>query len=100
MMAIAVRVSMCGGSTAAATMRVGAHSYGRETIVVAQDIRLEDPKLEIENIKEFSLDAAYIPLAKDTCAKCPMYILKCRVIEILRGAKKNQHPHHYAVKYR
>jgi len=83
MMAMTVRVSMRGGSAAAATMRVGAHSYRRETIVVAQDIRLEDPKLKIKNIKEFSFDAAYIPLAKDACAKCPMYILKRRVIEIL-----------------
>jgi hypothetical protein len=51
--------------------------------VVAQDVTLENPEFKIEDVKEFPLDAAHIPLAKDTCAERPMDVLKCGVVKIL-----------------
>lgn len=66
-----------------ATVGMIVQGYCGETIVVAQDIVLEDSELEIENIKKFPLDAPHITLPKDACAKRPMDILESGVVEIL-----------------
>lgn len=84
---VLVGVGLC------AAVRVGLDRHCGDTIVMAQNVSFEDPKLEVEYIEKLSFDAANIPLAEDPCAKRPVDVLKRRVIEILAGkhhcSKKN-----------
>ena len=55
-----------------------------ESVVVCEEIGFRDGKLEIEDIEELTLDAADVTLAKDASAECPVDILECGVIQVLR----------------
>jgi len=57
--------------------------------VVAQDVILGDLQLKVEHIEVFTLDAADIALAKDTRAECPMNVLECGIVKILRKCHKS-----------
>jgi len=56
------------GMRVCATMRVGPDGHCGETVMVTQNVSFEYPKFEVENIKQFPLDPADIPLAEDARA--------------------------------
>lgn len=56
---------------------------GGEAVVVAEDIILGYAELEVEDIEELALDAANVPLAKDTRAHGPVDILEGGVVQVL-----------------
>lgn len=58
---------------------------GHEVAMVGEEIRLSDTQLEVEDIEELPLYPTNIPLAKDTSAECPVYVLERRVVQVLRG---------------
>jgi hypothetical protein len=51
--------------------------------VVGQEVGFRHSELEVQDIKVLSLDPSYVPLAEDTSAECPVYVFKCRIIEVL-----------------
>jgi hypothetical protein len=51
--------------------------------VMTQDVTLEDAEFKIEDVEEFPLNAADIPLAEDTRAERPVDVLKCGVVKVL-----------------
>lgn len=65
-------------------VRVTGRVHGIEkTLVVTENVSLCDPELEVKDIEVLALNATDITLAKDTGTKCPVYVLKRRIVEIL-----------------
>jgi hypothetical protein len=56
---------------------------GNDRIVMGKDLGFADRQIPVEHVKEFTLDASYIPLSKDTRTKRPMYVFQRRIIDIL-----------------
>jgi len=51
--------------------------------VVTQEVVFGNAELEVENIKEFTLNAADIPFSEYASAERPVDVLECGVIKIL-----------------
>lgn len=60
---------------------------GEDGVVMCKEIGFGDGEFEVEDIEELTLDPTDIPLAEDPGAECPVDILECRVIQVLRGKK-------------
>lgn len=67
--------------------RVQAHGVeeGHHRVVVGEQIGLVDAKLVIEDIEELALYPTDVTLAEDTGAKCPVDVLECGVIAVLKA---------------
>ena len=64
-------------------------SEGKDSVVVCEDIGLGNGEFEVEDVEELTLDAADVTLAEDASAECPVDILECGVIQVLRrGTRK------------
>ena len=61
-----------------------------DAAVVRENIVLSDAQLEVEDVEELALYPADIPLAEDTCAESPVYVLECGVIEVLERSSQRQ----------
>ena len=57
---------------------------GEDGVVVCEDVGLGDGEFEVEDVEELTLDAADVTLAEDASAECPVDILECGVIQVLR----------------
>jgi len=53
--------------------------------MVAENVGFCNAELKVEDIEVFTLDATNVTFAKNTSAKCPMYILESGIIQILQG---------------
>ncbi len=60
---------------------------GEDGVVMCKEIGFGDGEFEVEDIEELTLDPTDITLAEDPGAECPVDILECRVIQVLRGKK-------------
>ena len=56
---------------------------GDDSVVVREEIGLSESELVVEDVEELALYPADIPLAEDTSAESPVYVLECGVIEVL-----------------
>ena len=69
--------------------RVLRASEGEDGVVVCKEIGFGDGEFEVEDVEELTLDAADVTLAEDASAECPVDILECGVIQVLRrGTRK------------
>lgn len=82
---VAVGVRVCGA------VGVGAKGNGRESVMMTQNVIFDNPKLEVEHVKELSLDAADVTFSEDPCAERPVDVLECGVVEVLQRRKSCQY---------
>lgn len=55
-----------------------------ESLMVAEKVGFCDAELKIQDIEVLSLNTTHIPLAENTSTKCPVHVLQCGIVKVLK----------------